>query len=62
MQLIGDDVSQAVAKAEMASSGRWWTLAAVCTGVFMLLLDLTIVNVALPEIEPSGRRCQTCNG
>jgi len=55
MQLIGDDVSQVVAKAEMASSGRWWTLAAVCTGVFMLLLDLTIVNVALPEIERAFR-------
>jgi EmrB/QacA subfamily drug resistance transporter len=29
---------------------RWWTLAAVCVATFMLLLDITIVNVALPEI------------
>jgi len=32
---------------------KWWTLTAVGTGVFMLLLDLTIVNVALPDIQRS---------
>src|SRR5215217_4373903 len=30
---------------------KWWTLIAVCVATFMLLLDITIVNVALPEIE-----------
>lgn len=30
---------------------KWWTLLAVCTGMFMLLLDVTIVVVAQPEIQ-----------
>ncbi len=30
---------------------KWWTLTAVLIGVFMLLLDVTIVNVALPSIQ-----------
>jgi len=32
---------------------KWWTLVAVCIATFMLLLDVTIVNVALPDIERS---------
>jgi EmrB/QacA subfamily drug resistance transporter len=30
-----------------------WTLVAVCTTTFMLLVDITIVNVALPSIQRS---------
>src|ERR671934_1452465 len=29
---------------------KWWTLIGVCVATFMLLLDITIVNVALPDI------------
>jgi EmrB/QacA subfamily drug resistance transporter len=32
---------------------KWWTLAAVSFGLFMIMLDNTIVNVALPTIERS---------
>ena len=30
---------------------KWWTLAAVSFGLFMIMLDNTVVNVALPAIQ-----------
>ncbi len=30
---------------------RWWALAATCFGLLMALLDVTVVNVALPVIQ-----------
>jgi EmrB/QacA subfamily drug resistance transporter len=37
--------------AEPVVRDRRWTLVAVCTTTFMLLLDITVVNVALPNIQ-----------
>ena len=36
-----------------AMERNWWTLVAVCVGVFMLLIDITVVNMALPSIQKS---------
>src|SRR6266545_317614 len=39
--------------AEVPGMSPWqrWTLVLVCTAVFMLLLDITVVSVALPSIQ-----------
>src|ERR671926_646285 len=40
-----------MAKVPGLSSRQRWTLVLVCTAVFMLLLDITVVSVALPSIQ-----------
>ncbi len=34
-----------------SANRRWWTLGAVAVGLFMIMLDNTVVNVALPSIQ-----------
>jgi EmrB/QacA subfamily drug resistance transporter len=36
-----------------SANRKWWTLAAVVIATFMLLLDITVVNTALPKLEHS---------
>src|SRR5947208_11765808 len=35
----------------MGMNRKWWTLGAVSVATFMLLLDITVVNTALPAIQ-----------
>src|SRR5690349_8449687 len=37
--------------ASLDSRKRWWALIVLCLGVLMIVLDTTIVNVALPSIR-----------
>ena len=34
-----------------ADNSKWWTLGAMCFALFMMMLDNTVVNVALPSIQ-----------
>src|ERR1700760_2409406 len=48
----GEDVRARVMEVLLDEKNRkWWTLAAVAFGLFMIMLDNTVVNVALPSIE-----------
>jgi len=40
-----------MAEVQTMASRQRWTLALVCTATFMLLLDVTVVSVALPSIQ-----------
>src|SRR3954463_2665631 len=40
-----------MAEGPRTSSRQRWTLLLVCTAAFMLLLDITVVSVALPSIQ-----------
>jgi EmrB/QacA subfamily drug resistance transporter len=44
-------VGQLEVRGPELSPRRWWTLIAVCAATFMLLVDVTIVQVALPTIQ-----------
>jgi predicted MFS family arabinose efflux permease len=36
-----------------AENKKWWTLGTVAVGLFMIMLDNTVVNVALPAMQRS---------
>jgi EmrB/QacA subfamily drug resistance transporter len=38
---------------KLRDNHKWWTLAAMCFALFMIMLDNTVVNVALPSIQRS---------
>jgi len=40
-----------MSQAEQADRNRWIALYVLCTGVLMIVLDVTVVNVALPTIQ-----------
>src|ERR1700748_1520680 len=45
------DVQEASQMDSAQTNRKWWTLGAVCVATFMLLLDITVVNTALPAIQ-----------
>src|SRR2546423_8025134 len=46
-EALTDDLAQTTER----SSGRWFALIVLCLGALMIVLDTTIVNVALPSIR-----------
>lgn len=49
-----DELPRAARRLGMTQENRrWWALAAMCFALFMIMLDNTVVNVALPSIQRS---------
>ena len=46
-EALTDDLASTTGR----SSGRWFALIVLCLGALMIVLDTTIVNVALPSIR-----------
>jgi hypothetical protein len=44
-------MAAAVAARPVPDPKRWWALALLCSAFFMVILDVSIVNVALPSIQ-----------
>jgi EmrB/QacA subfamily drug resistance transporter len=44
-------MTEAVAVRAAPDPKRWWALALLCSAFFMVILDVSIVNVALPSIQ-----------
>jgi EmrB/QacA subfamily drug resistance transporter len=44
-------VSQRFGHLITEENAKWWTLAAMCFALFMIMLDNTVMNVALPSIQ-----------
>jgi EmrB/QacA subfamily drug resistance transporter len=44
-------MTEAVAAHAAPDPRRWWALALLCSAFFMVILDVSIVNVALPSIQ-----------
>ena len=46
-----------------AANRKWWTLGALTFSLFMIMLDNTVVNVALPAIQEGvGASCRSSSG
>src|SRR6266496_635020 len=50
MALHTSSAPTGVTRSRTSDTRRWWALALLCVAQFMLILDVTVVNVALPDI------------